>query len=145
MPVSVEQVEGNYRATPELIERVIHAESGGDPSAVSPSGAIGIMQILPSTAADPGYGVSALSGSEEEIVAQLLDPEINKRLGTSYLDAMLNRYDGNAELALAAYNQGAGLVDKVANSEEPLAMFAEAFDQEAKEALPYVEKVLAGV
>jgi len=51
-------------ASQELIESLIEAESGGDPQAVSASGAIGLMKILPSTAADPGYGVSALSGSE---------------------------------------------------------------------------------
>ena len=136
---------GRWHASDELINAVIAAESGGDANAVSEVGAIGLMQILPSTAADPGYGVSALNGSKQEIVVQLLDPEINKRLGTSYLNAMLNRYGGNTELALAAYNAGPGKADKVADSEEPLASFAAVFGQESKETLPYVSKVLSNV
>jgi hypothetical protein len=136
---------GRWRASDELINAVIAAESGGDPNAVSEAGAIGLMQILPSTAADPGYGVSALSGSKQEIIGQLLDPETNKRLGTSYLNAMLNRYGGNTELALAAYNAGPGKADKVADSEEPLASFAAAFSQEAEETIPYVDRVLGNV
>ena len=103
------------------------------------------MQILPSTAADPGYGVSTLSGSEQEIVARLLDPATNKRLGTDYLNAMINKFDGDVELALASYNQGAGKVDAVAGQDRPLEEFALLYEKEAEEALPYVEKVLAGV
>ena len=103
------------------------------------------MQILPSTAVDPGYGVSGLSGSEQEIVARLLDPATNKRLGTDYLNAMINKFGGDVELALAAYNQGVGKVDAVAGEDRLLENFALLYETEAKEALPYVEKVLAGV
>ena len=136
---------GRWHASDELIDAVIEAESGGDFDAVSPTGAIGLMQILPSTAADPGYGVSVLSGSEEEIVLQLLDPVTNKRLGTDYLNAMLNKFDGNVELALASYNQGARKVGAVAGEDRPLEKFALLYEAEAEEALPFVEKVLAGV
>ena len=137
--------KGRWHATDELIEAVIEAESSGRAEAVSPTGAIGLMQVLPSTAADPGYGVEGLSGSREEIVQQLLDPKINKALGTAYLDAMLNRFGGDVELALAAYNQGAGKVAHVEGEERPLEKFATLYEEEAREALPYVEKILAGV
>jgi len=137
--------KGRWHATDELIQAVIEAESSGNPEAVSPTGAIGLMQVLPSTAADPGYGVEGLSGSREEVAQQLLDPLTNKRIGTAYLDAMLNRFGGDVELALAAYNQGAGKVGHVEGEERPLEKFAALYKEEAREALPYVEKVLAGV
>ena len=124
---------------------MIEAESSGNPEAVSPTGAVGLMQILPSTAADPGYGVEGLSGSREEVAQQLLDPLTNKRIGTAYLNAMLNKFDGDVELSLAAYNQGAGKVGDVVGEERPLEKFAALYKDEAREALPYVEKVLAGV
>ena len=134
-----------WRASQELVDSVIEAESSGNPEAISPTGAVGLMQLLPSTAAAPGFGVRALTGSKEEIIRQLLDPITNKRIGTDYLNAMLNRYGGNIDLALAAYNAGPGKVDKVADSEEPLASFAAVFGQESKETLPYVSKVLGNV
>ena len=136
---------GRWHASNELIAAVIRAESSGNPKAISPTGAIGLMQVLPSTAADPGYGVEGLSGSREEVAQQLLNPQINKALGTAYLDAMLNRFGGDVELALAAYNQGAGKVGHVEGEDRPLEKFATLYKDEAREALPYVEKVLAGV
>ena len=136
---------GRWHASDGLIEAVIRAESSGNPKAISPTGAIGLMQVLPSTAADPGYGVEGLSGSREEVAQQLLDPLTNKRIGTAYLDAMLNRFGGDVELALAAYNQGAGKIGHVEGEERPLEKFAALYKEEAREALPYVEKVLAGV
>ena len=142
---AIQDEDGVWRASQELVDSVIEAESSGNPEAVSPTGAVGLMQILPSTAADPGYGVEALSGNREEVAQQLLDPLTNKRIGTAYLDAMLNRFGGDVELALAAYNQGAGKVGHVEGEERPLEKFATLYEEEAREALPYVEKILAGV
>ena len=79
------------------------AESNNDPNAVSPVGAQGLMQIMPATAKDPGFGVSpARDGSVAE----------NIRVGDEYLGAMLKRYDGDMDRALAAYNWGPGNADK---------------------------------
>ena len=103
------------------------------------------MQLLPSTASAPGFGVRALTGSKEEIVRQLLDPITNKRIGTDYLNAMINRFGGDVELALVAYNQGAGKVEAIAGEDRSLEQFALLYEEEAEEALPYVAKVLAGV
>jgi len=61
------------------------------------------------------------------------------------IESMINKFGGDVELALAAYNQGAGKVDAVAGEDRPLEKFAQLYEAEAKEALPYVEKVLAGV
>lgn len=88
----------------ELVQRVIKQESGGNPTAVSPVGAQGLMQVMPATARDPGFGVKPL--------ADPFDPAENERFGRDYLGAMLSRYDNDPQAALAAYNWGPGNADK---------------------------------
>src|SRR5690242_8635944 len=83
------------------------AESGGDPSAVSPKGARGLFQIMPATAKD--YGVDDPS--------KLDDPTINRRVRDQHMTKMLNRYNGDKRLALAAYNWGPEHIDKVGGDE----------------------------
>ncbi len=82
-----------------LVRGVIKQESGGDPMAVSNKGARGLMQLLPSTAADMG-------------VQDEFDPAQNIDGGTKYLGQLLKRYDGDHEKALAAYNFGMGNVER---------------------------------
>jgi soluble lytic murein transglycosylase-like protein len=89
-----------YKVSAKLLEAVISVESNFDATAVSPKGAHGPMQLMPSTAAR--YG---LIGPQAQ-----LDPERNIDAGTRHLRDLLARYDGNVVLALAAYNAGSGAV-----------------------------------
>jgi soluble lytic murein transglycosylase-like protein len=85
---------------PALILAVMVRESGGDPEAVSTRGARGLMQLMPDTALEMG-------------VADPADPLQNLLGGSRYLAAMLRRYQGDLDLALAAYNAGPGTVDRL--------------------------------
>lgn len=82
-----------------LAERVLGAESSGDPHAVSKTGAQGLMQLEPGTAKEMG-------------VTDPFDPTQNINGGIKYLGQLLKRYSGNVTLALAAFNAGPGAVDK---------------------------------
>jgi len=98
----------NYRLEPGLLAAVIYTESKFDPDAKSPSGAIGLMQLLPETAA----GIAERTGGSRFETADLYDPELNVRYGSWYLRHLLDKYDGDLRKALAAYNGGQGNVDR---------------------------------
>jgi soluble lytic murein transglycosylase len=87
---------------------IIQAESGGDPLAVSPKGAKGLMQLMPDTAKEMAAKLD-IPYDEQRLTT---DPQYNMALGTAYINEMLGRYNGNHTLALAAYNAGPGNVDK---------------------------------
>ncbi|MBH3340351.1 transglycosylase SLT domain-containing protein [Pseudomonas mendocina] len=91
-----------------LVDRVIQQESAGRVDAVSPKGARGLMQLMPDTAREMAAELG-LPFSESRLTT---DAAYNKRLGSAYLDKMLQRYDGHQALALAAYNAGPGRVDE---------------------------------
>jgi len=92
---------------PSLVLAVIMAESSFNEHAESRAGAQGLMQLMPPTAAD----MATRMGMHDFEPEHVWKPEINIALGTFYLNWLKNRYDGNINLALAAYNAGLGRVD----------------------------------
>jgi soluble lytic murein transglycosylase-like protein len=97
----IDSVAQAYGQDAALMRAIVQVESGFDPNAVSPKGAIGLMQVMPSTA--------ALFGLARPQQA-LFEPESNLRTGAQFLRSLLLRFAGDAELAVAAYNAGPGAV-----------------------------------
>jgi soluble lytic murein transglycosylase-like protein len=95
----VREAADRHRVDPALVRAVIETESNWNPGAVSRKGAIGLMQLMPTTA--QRFGVN-----------EAFSPQQNVDAGVRYLKTLLQRYDGNLDLALAAYNAGEGAVDK---------------------------------
>lgn len=94
----IESAATRYNLSSEFLIAVIRQESGFNPAAVSPRGAIGLMQLMPATAAELGIDP--------------FDPAANIYGGAAYLRRQLDRFDGRIDLALAAYNAGAGAVNR---------------------------------
>lgn len=95
----------------ELLQALIATESGFDTRAVSPKGAVGLMQLIPPTA--ERYGVRA--DKKTPIALKLTDPKTNIGAGSSYLKDLINLFPGQLELAIAAYNAGEGAVQRAGN------------------------------
>jgi len=98
----VQKAARKYEIEPELIHAVIRTESNGNHRAVSKKGAIGLMQLMPSTASDMNVG-------------NPFNPEENIDGGTRYLRFLLEKFNGNLTLALAAYNSGPRTVERYGN------------------------------
>jgi soluble lytic murein transglycosylase len=102
----IRQQAAQKRLDPALIAAVIYAESKFEPH-TSAAGAQGLMQVLPATA----EYLAQLSGGNTFTVADLAQPSVNVAYGSYYLRYLLDRYEGNEVLALAAYNGGEANVD----------------------------------
>lgn len=96
------------RVPADLLQALMREESALDPEVISPAGAIGLTQLMPTTAAAVArrLGMGAISASS------LTDPVTNIRIGAAYLGELLSRYGRQPALALAAYNAGSGAVGR---------------------------------
>lgn len=115
----IEEVAREHAVAPHLVRAVIKVESNFEPNARSPKGAIGLMQVMPATGRRFGAN-------------DLKDPRANLGAGTRYLRWLLNRFDEDLTLAVAAYNAGEGAVEKYGRQVPPY-----------PETRNYVRKVLA--
>lgn len=107
----LQEAARTHRIDEELLKALIATESGFDPQAVSPKGAIGLMQVMPATAAR--FGVSG--DARQPIERKLAEPHTNIRTGARYLRLLMNMFPNQLELALAAYNAGEGAVQRAGN------------------------------
>jgi len=127
MATRVEEVSRRYGIGSDMIYAVIRAESSFDPMAQSNRGAMGLMQLLPSTAREVATQLN-IQWTDDRI---LWDPMMNIEMGTYYLRTLLTRFD-NVEVALAAYNQGPNRIAALQATQAALPM-------------EYPERVLSGI
>ncbi|QXZ11472.1 lytic transglycosylase domain-containing protein [Comamonas sp. Y33R10-2] len=99
----------------DLLKAVIAVESGFDSAAVSPKGAVGLMQLMPATAERFGVAASKKRSMQE----QLADPAVNIPAGARYLSYLMGLFPGRLDLVLAAYNAGEGAVQKFGKAIPP--------------------------
>ena len=136
----VEKYAESYNIDKNLVYAVIKAESNFNSNAKSSKDAIGLMQLVESTAKDICKKVD-INLTDDELKEKLLDPDININLGTKYLSVLMEKYQ-NVEVAVTAYNAGIGTVD---NWIEKGIIKADGSDVENipyKETNNYVRKIL---
>jgi soluble lytic murein transglycosylase-like protein len=123
----ISDVARTFGVDEDLVREVVRAESNFNPNAVSRAGAKGLMQLMDSTA-------------RAMHVRNAYNPDENLAGGTRYLRSLLDRYDGNVKVALAAYNAGPGRIDRLGiDTDEELEA---RYDQLPRETQRYVAKIM---
>ncbi len=107
----VQEAAAAHQIDYELLQAIIATESGFDARAVSPGGAAGLMQLMPATA--KRFGVRG--DKNQSVTQKLTNPRVNIQTGSRYLRYLLDRFSGQVDLALAAYNAGEGNVQRAGN------------------------------
>jgi soluble lytic murein transglycosylase-like protein/outer membrane protein assembly factor BamD (BamD/ComL family) len=121
-----------------LIAGIIRQESAFDPRATSPVGARGLMQLMPDTAREMSHKVGVPYAPE-----RLYDPNMSVRLGSVYFKELLDRFDGNVELALASYNGGPNRIQRLWTEKGPDAQLADFLETlNIDESRNYVKRIL---
>jgi soluble lytic murein transglycosylase-like protein len=111
----LEQAAKEFELDPALLKAVMAAESGFNPNAVSPKGAVGLMQVMPATG--QRYGLQ--SDKKQSVAQKLADPKTNIRIGARYLRDLHKMFPAKPHLVLASYNAGEGAVQKYNNAIPP--------------------------
>lgn len=111
----IARVADRYQVDPYLVAAVVKAESSFEPNAVSPAGAVGLMQVMPATAA----WITDRPDWHGPPQPDLSEPDDNLELGTYYLAYLITRFGGDVSTALAAYNAGQGEVARWLASGQP--------------------------
>jgi soluble lytic murein transglycosylase-like protein len=111
----IQQASQAYGVDVHLLQALVQVESEFNTNAVSRSGAIGLMQIMPATA----IAVAGLRGTRQSLSQQLKDPAINVHAGALYMRSLMDTFSHRLDLALAAYNAGSGNVRKAGNRVPP--------------------------
>lgn len=104
---SIKKYALEWNVRPNFICAMIYTESRFHKDSVSSAGAVGLMQVMPST----GASIAQELGESNYSSNNLLDPDTSIRYGTWYIKGLLDKYDGNSDLAVAAYNAGSGRAD----------------------------------
>ena len=136
----VVKYSNQYDVDENLVYAVIKAESNFNPNAKSSKNAIGLMQLMESTAKDIVKKVE-IQISDEELIEKLQDAEININLGTKYLATLIEKYK-NIEIAVTAYNAGIGTVDNWIQKSVIKADGSDVENIPYKETNNYVRKIL---
>lgn len=133
----VKEVSNDYNMEPELVYAVMKVESGFDENAKSSAGAVGLMQLMPSTFE------WLKMGKEKDFSSchNLMDPSVNIRAGVHFLGILRKKY-GSEILVLCAYNAGMNAVDKWIEKGKTLDSYEKISDIPYKETRDYVRKVL---
>lgn len=128
-----------YEVDPHLIAAVIRVESNFKPSSESPKGAVGLMQLMPTTAEWIVERAAMDAVSDDKLK---LDPELNIELGTWYLKHLLERFEGDMIISIAAYNAGPGNVSKWLSEQTWDGQYESADQIPFGETRNYVQKVV---
>lgn len=132
---SIKKYSEERNLKPNLVAAIIYTESRFNPGSTSAVGAAGLMQIMPGT----GQSISQELG--EAKMGDLYDPDVSIRYGSWYIKGLLDKYDGNVDLALAAYNAGSGRADKFKDNNTALPYETVFFIQKVKGAEDMYNKV----
>ncbi len=132
----IEQYGTEYKVDPLLITAVMKVESNFDPNAKSKKGAIGLMQIMPSTAKELSEKYLNMKDFNED---KLYDPQYNIMIGVFYIKILSDMFNNNINLVLASYNAGLGNVQKW-HKENPIIEY-DSYEMPFKETKNYVSKI----
>jgi soluble lytic murein transglycosylase len=123
---------------PDLLQALMREESALDPKALSWAGALGLTQLMPATA----KAVAKSLGLKRVTNQSLLEPELNIRLGSTYLGSLLKKFEGNKIYAVASYNAGSGAVARWRTGREAVELDEWVEEIPIAETRGYVKRVL---